>query len=166
MASQGPLYCSQRRDPACPFFTFHKHGMVTQRISFRVISAQKLEFHYKKGKIIRYYSIDRDSVGNHSATILAAVIISVVLAAGFAGALICRITRRRSLMRNRQMFSAINLTRTSVITTGNTRKNILLLWLRDNSQLTQQVDQLKNKFKGLNAKVIFITFIFSSLSVY
>ena len=59
-------------------------------------------------------------------------------------------------MRNRQMFSAIHLTRPSVITTGNTRKNILLLWLRDNSQLTQQVDQLKNRFKGLNARVILI----------
>jgi hypothetical protein len=59
-------------------------------------------------------------------------------------------------MRNRQMFSAIHLTRPSVITTGNARKNILLLWLRDNSQLTQQVDQLKNRFKGLNARVILI----------
>nr|CAH0110203.1 unnamed protein product [Daphnia galeata] len=99
-------------------------------------------------------SVLGDTVWNHSATILAAVIISLVLAAGFAGALVYRIMRRRSLMRNRQMFSAINLTRPSVITTSNARKNILLLWLRDNSQLTQQVDQLKNRFKGLNARIM------------
>ncbi|XP_046654067.1 uncharacterized protein LOC124344546 [Daphnia pulicaria] len=98
-------------------------------------------------------SVLGDSVGNHSTTILSAVIISLVLVAGFVGALIYRI-RRRSQMRNHRKFPAIHLTRSSVITTGSTRKNILLLWLRDNSQLTQQVNQLKDQFKGLNARIM------------
>jgi hypothetical protein len=130
--------------------------MVAKRINFRVNSTKKFKLHRKKGTI--FDNINRDSVGNHSATILAAVIICLVLAAGFVGAVIYRITRRRSLMHN-QMFSAIHFnTRPPVITTSNAKKNILFLWFRDSSQLTQQVDQLKDKFKGLNARVSLITF--------
>jgi hypothetical protein len=133
--------------------------VVTKRISFRVIIVHRSKHHCKIGKKKKLldHFFDRDSVGNHSTTILSAVIISLVLVAGFVGALIYRI-RRRSQMRNHRKFPAIHLTRSSVITTGSTRKNILLLWLRDNSQLTQQVNQLKDQFKGLNARVSITTF--------
>lgn len=98
-------------------------------------------------------TVDRDRVGNHSSTMLAAMVISLVIATGFVVALIYQIKRKRSALRStHHKFSAAHLTEVT-ITNGNTKKIVLLLWLRDSCQLMQQVDELKVKLRRQNAKV-------------
>lgn len=99
-------------------------------------------------------TVDRDRVGNHSSTMLAAMVISLVIATGFVVALIYQIKRKRSALRStHHKFSATHLTEVTPSTIGNTKKIVLLLWLRDSCQLMQQVDELKVKLRRQNAKV-------------
>lgn len=85
---------------------------------------------------------------------LAAMVISLVIATGVVVALIYQIKRKRSaLRRNHHKFSATQLTGDTLSTIGNTKKIVLLLWLRDSCQLMQQVDELKDKLRRQNAKV-------------
>lgn len=99
-------------------------------------------------------SVIRDRVGNHSSTMLAAMVISLVIATGFVVALIYQIKRKRSALRStHHKFSAAHLTEVT-ITNGNTKKIVLLLWLRDSCQLMQQVDELKVKLRRQNAKIV------------
>ncbi|XP_057374773.1 uncharacterized protein LOC130695627 isoform X2 [Daphnia carinata] len=94
-------------------------------------------------------------IGNHSATMLAAMVISLVIAIGFVVALIYQIRRKRSASRrNHHKFSAIHLAGATSSTISNTKKNVLLLWLRESCQLMQQVDELKDKLRKQNIKIV------------
>lgn len=125
--------------------------MVTHGISYKVISVTGgVTYHQTKSSTL---TVDRDRVGNHSSTMLAAMVISLVIATGFVVALIYQIKRKRSALRStHHKFSAAHLTEVT-ITNGNTKKIVLLLWLRDSCQLMQQVDELKVKLRRQNAKV-------------
>lgn len=96
-----------------------------------------------------------NSVENNSATILVAVIISLLVAAALVGALVCIITRRRSARTGgHRKLSVIHIQAPSISTVSNAPKMILLLWLRDSTQLIQQVEHLKNEMLNhCNAKV-------------
>ena len=99
--------------------------------------------------------IKLDSRANFSATILSSVIISVILIVTILGALIYRNIKRRSiLMGNHRKFSTSRLITIPTMNVHKTHKKILLLWIRDNLDLTQRVDQLKSQLaKHCNAEV-------------
>lgn len=104
----------------------------------------------------------RNRVENHSATVLAGVMITFVCAAAiFVGALLYRVSRRRVILIPDNRKGLVSNSSSSTLTHIIKPKNILLLWFRDNSQLIQQVDQLKTQLRNrCNAKVSFIiTFV-------
>ena len=106
----------------------------------------------------KYYNfVITNSIEDHSAAsyILVAVMISLLVVSALVGALVCRITKRRSNLVVHRKLSLIHPT-PPLSTGSDTQKNILLLWFRDNTQLMQQVELLKSEMLNhLNAKVSF-----------
>ena len=123
-----------------------------QRISFKVNNFPKII-------INKYYNfVITNSIEDHSAAsyILVAVMISLLVVSALVGALVCRITKRRSNLVVHRKLSLIHPTTPPLSTGSDTQKNILLLWFRDNTQLMQQVELLKSEMLNhLNAKVSF-----------